>query len=816
MFLGCNNTKKHDVPQVVELYNNWQFKKVKDTTWYATTIPSNVHSDLLKHKLIEHPFIGNNEEKLQWISETDWAYKTTFSVDAKTLQKKHLELQFKGLDTYATIKLNGKEILKTNNAFRTYTISVKATLKAENTLEIFFEHPAKYEEIAKSKLPYTLPEGNRIFTRKAQFQYGWDWGPKLNTMGVWRPITLTAFNDYKIRNVNIKQQKLTDEVADLAIEISKTSSIELDKQLTYDVYVNDSLYKTSNEIFKGATWLTSLQIKNPKRWWPHTIGKPFLYKIKVVAKKNNTILDSISLKKGLRTVNLVQEKDCVGSSFYFNINGKPVYAKGANYIPQHSLQDQVKSYDYEVLLDNTVKSNMNMLRVWGGGIYENDEFYELCDEKGVMVWQDFMFACAMYLGDNAFLKNVTKEAEDNVKRLRNHASIVLWCGNNESSEGWHRWGWQDGRSEAEKEEIWGNYLKVFDSILPKTVKKYANNIPYWESSPSYGRGNPKYEFEGDAHDWWIWHDAYPFEHLEQKVPRFMSEFGFQSFPSYEAINYINQKDTVSITDASFQSHQKHSRGFKLIREYMERDFPVPTAAQDYVYVSQLVQAHGILKGVEAQRRSKPYNMGTLYWQLNDCWPVVSWSSIDYFGNKKALYYQSKRAFDNVLISPVIQNNVIKTYIVNDEFTPKKGTLTQQIVSFDGAVIYDKTKEIKVPINSSLVVETMNLGSVKFNPLNHVLVTTFNGKIAYKYFSKPKDLQLLTTAIETVITKTDNGFLITLKTDKLAKDVFLCTEVKGDFSDNFFDILPNSTKVIEFETKAKSLDDLKLKVLNTIN
>lgn len=302
--------------------------------------------------------------------------------------------------------------------------------------------------------------------------------------------------------------------------------------------------------------------------------------------------------------------------------------KGANYIPQNSFQSEVTEQHYEQLLNDVVTANMNMLRVWGGGIYENDVFYEKCDEKGLLVWQDFMFACAMYPGDESFLKNVQQEAIDNVKRLRNFTSIALWCGNNEVSEGWHRWGWQEGRSEPEKEEIWNNYLKIFDTILPNTVNKLSE-VPYWETSPKFGRGDIRYITEGNAHDWWVWHDGYPFESLEKNVPRFMSEFGFQAFPSYETIKFINDNDSIDINSPAIKTHQKHQIGFERIKEYMEHDFPVPDNDEDYVYISQLLQAYGIGKGIEAHRRSRPYNMGSLYWQLNDCWPAVSWSSIDF-------------------------------------------------------------------------------------------------------------------------------------------------------------------------------------------
>ena len=802
--IGCST--KNDVPIKMELHDNWEFKKVRDTLWNLATVPGNIHSDLLENKLIEHPFIGNNEEKLQWISKTDWDYKTTFLVDRKTLQKRHIELSFEGLDTYASVFLNDSLILKTNNAFREFQVEVKSILKAENELRIVFENTSISEDKEKNSLKYTLPEGNRIFTRKAQFQYGWDWGPKLNTSGIWRPIKLTAWNDYKIENINIIQNTLTDSIASLIVEIADSNFSK--DVLNYEVYINDTL-----QFQKPEKPEIPITIKNPKRWWPHNLGEPYLYDIKVVVRNGKTILDSVLVKKGLRTIDLITEKDSIGESFYFKVNDVPVYAKGANYIPQNSMQNQVTNAHYEKLLNDVVDANMNMLRVWGGGIYENDIFYDLCDEKGILVWQDFMFACAMYPGDQAFLENVQEEATQNVKRLRNHASIALWCGNNENAEGWNRWGWQADRSEHEKEEIWSYYLKVFDSILPNTVDKLTDT-DYWESSPKYGRGNPKYKFEGDAHDWWIWHDAYPFEHLEENVPRFMSEFGFQSFPSYEAIKYINQNDLIDISTYSFQSHQKHSRGFQLMREYMERDFPVPEKAEDYVYMSQLLQAYGITKGIEAQRRAKPYNMGTLYWQLNDCWPVVSWSSIDFFGKWKALHYKAKHSFEDVLVSSKVENNILRTYVINDDFESHSGELSVKILDFEGNPLYQFSKSIILESNASQLQHQVNLEAFKLDASKVVVVSNFNNSQSLYYLVKPKALKLKQGDIEQKITKTDIGFSIELSSKTLQKDVFLYSDEKGHFLDNYFDLLPNETKIVVFQTKSKTIERFNIKTFNT--
>ena len=808
---------KHDVPLTIEINQNWEFKMVKDTVWHTATVPGNVFSDLLDNGLIEDPFIGDNEQKVQWVSKEDWEYKTNFNLDEATLERKNFELNFEGLDTYATVYLNDSLILTANNAFREWTTDVKPILKTENELRLVFEHSSKYEDAEKAKLPYELPEGNRIFTRKAQFQYGWDWGPVLNTSGIWKPITLVSWNDFKITHFSVHNDEVTDTIANIFALVEYEFSEETD-EASLEVFLNDSLISQKPLNREYYDPFLTLQIENPKRWWPHNLGDPYLYDIKVVVKEGRKILDSVSVKKGLRSIELVAQEDNIGQSFFFIVNDVPVYAKGANYIPQHSFQNEVKPTDYERLLSDVVDSNMNMLRVWGGGIYEDDLFYDLCDEKGILVWQDFMFACAMYPGDDDFMKSIKREAFDQVHRLKNHASLALWCGNNENSEGWHRWGWQAGRSDAEKKEIWQNYLETFDRVLPGVVDDYTYT-DYWESSPKYGRGNPKYKTEGDAHDWWIWHDAYPFEHLEENVPRFMSEFGFQSFPSYEVIRFINQKDSIEITSEGFKNHQKHARGFELIETYMKRDFPVPDQAEDYVYMSQLLQAHGIIKGIEAHRRAKPYNMGTLYWQLNDCWPAVSWSSIDHFGNWKALQYKAKRAFDNVLISSKVENDTLKTWLVNDGLNEISDTLQLKLRDFDGNTLWTDSKAISVADNSSGLKFQLPLSEIK-TPLDQVyLHSSFQEVESEFFFVKPKDLKLQQGDIYSSIKTTDDGFKIFVWSDAFQKDVFLFSKYKGHFEDNFFNLSPGERKAINFKPDDQLLDmasllkDLQIKTLN---
>lgn len=812
-FLTACHPEK-ELPIITALDSNWSFRTINSKTSHPATVPGNIYSDLIDNSIIEDPFIGDNEFKLQWVSDSTWIYQTRFDVSSTILNKENIDLNFEGLDTYAQVYLNDSLILSSNNAFRNYKVPVKDFVLLNNSLSIKFTPTHIKEEIEKNKLGYTLPEGRRIFTRKAQFQYGWDWGPSLNTIGIWKGVSLNAWNDAKIEHVYLKKKSYTKDQAKITAKITLSDPPKEPTLIVLSIAGKDfSLpIQAGNEKKEFDVPLT---IDNPKFWWPHNLGEPYLYEVDIKLRKGAVVTDNVKVNHGVRNVSLISDDDQYGQSFYFMINGIPVYMKGANYIPQHSLQNRVTDAHYENLLQDVVDANMNMLRVWGGGIYENNIFYDLCDRKGILVWQDFMYACAMYPGDEPFLRNAEKEAEDQLLRLRNHPSIVLFCGNNENSEGWHRWGWQNGKTKAQKDKIWADYLKLFDSILPNQVAKYTD-VDYWESSPKYGRGNPKYQSEGDAHDWWVWHDAYPFEHFEDFVPRFMSEFGFQSFPSADVMKFINQSDDIQIDTKAIRSHQKHHRGFELIDLYMGRDYLIPDNDEDYIFLSQLVQARGMRIGIEAHRRAKPYNMGTLYWQLNDCWPGISWSSIDHFGNWKALHYEAKDAFENVLISFERHNDRVNVYIVNDLITSLDESLEMKLIDFDGNVLWSASKQIKVPSSSSNLVNSFSIDSGLTSKWNQVLLqVNFGNSTSTYFFVKPKELALKNNEIEFDVEKVNEGYLISMSSISLQKGVMLSTTAKGHFSDNYFDLYPNEIKQVLFKTEASSVGKLLFNCLNKV-
>lgn len=778
--------------------DNWQFQYQGE--WHEATVPGNNFSDLLNHGFITDPFYGTNEDSVQWVAEREWVYRTTFS----STRAKNQTLIFNGLDTYAEVFLNDSLILKSDNMFRTYEVEVSKFLKAENSLQIHFLPPHLEEEKKIADLGYELPGGSRVFTRKAGFHYGWDWGPKITPAGIWRPVELQSWDACKLTDVHISQDNIKDSIANLMVGIEIESSCEKTISITtWDKTWQDFQLK------KGINRLNMfVNIPNPKRWWPRGHGEQHMYDISVAIADENGLIDTRTEKVGIRTVFVAhKESTAKNDGFYFEINGKPIFMKGANYIPQDNLQNRVTDQDYRDLLQDAVDANMNMLRVWGGGIYEEDIFYDLCDSLGILIWQDFMFACAMYPSDSLFLENVEEEARQNVRRLQNHPSIALWCGNNENSEGWHRWGWQDAYSETQKEEIWGGYQKVFQDILPRTVGDSYWRF-YWETSPKFGRGDARHQFEGDAHYWGVWHDAEPFTNFEKKVPRFMSEFGFQSFPEMSTIAQFADSSQWKLDSEVMKSHQKHPRGNSLILDYMQREYPVPTDFDKFVYASQILQAEGMRIGLEVHRRSQPYCMGTLYWQLNDCWPVASWSSRDYFGNWKALHYTAQEVFAPVSLSlSMDEEGFIDLWSMSELDSAFTDTFVVRLYDMQGRELWPThEEEVSIHAGAQLLKGKMDLyseGQFMICELKNQGVkskTLFTSPLKEMHFEQPN------------IQTTWKGDSLMISTDIPAFHVYL-HGMEGHFSDNFFTLLPNQQKVVvctapnKEQLKVYSLADL---------
>jgi len=792
---------------------NWLFNKQGETKKHIATIPGTVHTDLFANQLIPDPFFGANEKQLQWIENENWEYETTFLLSEKEISNENIELEFEGLDTYATVYINGKIVLEADNMFRKWIISANNHLKkGKNHLKIVFQSAVQKGKEEAEKLSYTLPEKERVFVRKAQYQFGWDWGPRFVTAGVWKKVQLKFWNSAKIENIKYSQVELNDQKAILEF----TTEIHVSGVKTIQLKINE---KSETFHLKKGTNKVKMhyEISNPKRWWCNGLGFPHQYEFYFSLEQSRKIIDNKELKIGLRTIELVQDKDEFGTSFYFKLNGKPVFMKGANYIPQDSFIPKQTPSSYNELVQNARKANMNMLRVWGGGVYADDEFYNACDANGILVWQDFMFACAMYPGDEKFVENIKHEVIDNVNRLQNHPSIALWCGNNEIDEGWHNWGWQKQfkYSQADSTKIWNDYKKVFHEVIPQTLDTLLSKEKnlYWPSSPSIGWGKKESLTQGDSHYWGVWWGKEPFEMYKKKVGRFMSEYGFQGMPNMETLKKVLTKEDFNFTSDAFKNHQKHPTGFETINEYMARDFPVPTSMEKYNYVSQLLQAHGMKTAIEAHRLAKPYCMGSLYWQLNDCWPVTSWSTLDYYGNWKAAHYQVKESFAPILLAVTEIEDVFSIIGSNDNLKAISGTLAVKLIDFSGKELWSATKECTLDVEKSTnCLQISNAELPKYEKEKTVLIIEFisNQKktIEHHYFVKPKELQLKKPTIELNIV---GETLIELKTNTLAKNVYLQAN-DAFFEENYFDLIPGIPKIIKTQkptqdTKVMSLFDV---------
>jgi len=813
ILFSCAKATKPDFT-AKELTTNWQFKNLVESNWLPAEVPGVVHTDLLAAGIIEDPFYRDNEETLEWIENETWVYQTSFDLNEGLLNTQNLQLVFDGLDTYAEVKLNGQHLLNTDNMFRRWTANIKPFAKAKNNLlEIIFTPAVIEDSIKDAKMNYRLPDV-RAYSRKAPYQYGWDWGPRFVTCGIWRPVKIEGWNEIKIDNYQIVQKEVSEEKAEIDFVINLETNPD---RIQNPVRVELEIKSQGNSIVTLQIELNPdrdkiqipLSIDTPKLWWCNGLGDPDLYDFDLKLFSGNTILDQRSGHFGVREIELVREKDATGESFYFKLNGQPVFMKGANYIPMDNFTPRVTVEKYENLLNSAVDANMNMLRVWGGGIYEEDIFYDFCDENGILVWQDFMFACNMYPGDPAFLENVKHEAEDNIIRLRNHPSIALWCGNNEVDEGWHNWGWQKslGYSVEDSTEVWKNYKAVFHQILPEVIQKFDPTRAYHSSSPTIGWGHEESRQTGDSHYWGVWWGEEPFEIYEQRVGRFMSEYGFQGMPELASIETFTLPEDREIGSGVMQVHQKHPRGTELIQTYMERDYIVPDDFEDYIYISQLLQAEGIRIALEAHRRAMPHCMGTLYWQLNDCWPVTSWASLDYYGKWKALHYFAKDAFAETLVSPVIEEDELKVYVVSDKTKDYEAALEMKLIDFEGIELWSLEKELTVNAQTSEVVFAV--------PQANLLKNHDPGKVVFVakifsddkpicrnlfYFKKVKDLHLPKAEPEISVEEVGEGYKLTITSKKLIKNLFLeMPGIEGRFDKNFFDVLPGESVVVIYQT-----------------
>lgn len=816
-----------------QLLENWTFKACEDQEWMPAQVPGCVHTDLLRLGKIPDPFYGTNEKEVQWIDKKDWEYQTAFDVEASLYAQEQLELVFDGLDTYADVYVNDTHVLSADNMFRVWKADIKALVKEQdNVLRIRFRSPIQEDLPKLEKLGYALPASNdqsdvgglgdkrvSIFARKAPYHYGWDWGPRFVTSGIWREVRLEGWTDVTIKDLFIRQNEVTAASAQVTAVVEVETSQPIDTVIR--IGADDQRWETAVSLQPGShTVEVPVSIPDPRLWWSRGLGEPYRYTFAAEVLQGERAVAYYEVQTGLRSVRLVRDPDEAGASFYFELNGVAVFAKGANHIPNDSFITEVTRERYLHEIISAAESNMNMLRVWGGGFYEEDVFYDLCDEYGIMVWQDFMFACSMYPGDEAFLESVRHEAIDNVKRLRNHPSIVLWCGNNEIDSAWAHyienggWGWKKDYNAEQRERIWADYEAIFHDLLPEVVEAYAPGMDYWPSSPLVSLSGDEKQHahpstsEGDIHYWGVWHNVEPFENYNVYVGRFMSEYGFQSFPEYKSVRTYAEEADLALESEVMLAHQKNGAGNRLIKQYMDMYLPASKDFPSFLYMSQVLQAEAMKTAIEAHRRRKPYCMGTLYWQMNDCWPVASWAGMDYLGRWKALQYYAKRSFSDVLVSADgTQKDFTDIYVISDQLNPVKGQLQLRLIGFDGQVHRDETLEVSLAPNSG-----EKLGSLQhadwlegLDPAAVLLRLDLHQDgaadiVQEHYFVPAKDLALQQANIKVSEVTDEEGKHLVLESDQLAKQVWVSSETEGIFSDNFFDLIPSIPVKVKFTSR----------------
>lgn len=675
--------------KIQSLTGAWEFRQTGVREWLPANVPGSVHTDLLALGLIPDPFVGDNEKRVQWVAEGDWEYHHQFTAAAELLRQPQIWLVCDGLDTLATVSLNDCELGHATNMFRQYRWDVKSLLKAgENDLRIAFDSPVRYAAAHQSirSMPgvsQAIPGGP--YLRKAPCQFGWDWGPQLPPIGIWKDIRLEGYEGAQIAEVHLSQQHTEDQVTvEARVLVQSWDKAPCSANL-HLVAPNGQVFETSATVVQGNKFTLRVVIPNPQIWWPNGYGTQPLYLASVELYQDDLLLDKREYQLGLRIIELRQQPDEWGRSFTFVVNGLPIFIKGSNWIPADSFPTRITDAYLEGLIRAAAETHQNMLRVWGGGFYEEERFYNLCDRYGILVWQDFIFSCSVYpLNDAEFIENIRVEVVENIRRLRHRASLALWCGNNEIEMGWVDWGWK----EPEYQDMKAAYDNFFHHTLPTWCAAEDSEHAYWPSSPSSNIPfeNPNGQEQGDAHYWDVWHGRKPFTAYRNQYPRFMSEFGFQALPPLATIRTYAEEAEWNMTSYIMERHQKNDRGNALMVAQMLDIFRLPKDFDSLVYLSLTLQAEGIRYGVEHWRRHPQRVSGTLYWQLNDCWPVASWSSLDYYGRWKALHYAARRFYAPLLLSIEDKLTAQNVYITSDLRDTWEGSVRWSLETLNGKVL----------------------------------------------------------------------------------------------------------------------------------
>ena len=809
------------------LNGRWQMRELaapragkrRVPTWTPARVPGCVHTDLMRAGRIPDPYVGRNELDVLWIDQTDWEYRRSFRATKRQCTAAMQCLVFEGLDTVAEVFVNGRRVGRADNMFRRWRFDVAGRLRTgENELRVVFRSPIRYGERQwrRSKSVCNRLDERawadrpprkvyRPFVRKAQYQFGWDWGIMAVTSGIWQSCCLETGDGPVLEYVTTQQAhgkgRVTVEVTAHVLSASAARG-------TLRVRLGGRTVETAARLRQGANRVAAkVAIGNPRLWWPAGQGGQPLYGLHAewIGEGARVPSDTTETAIGLRKVELVQRKDAEGSGFAFRINGRDVYAKGANWIPDDVFPARTTPARLERLLGDAVAANMNMLRVWGGGIYADEAFLGICDRLGIMVWHDFMFACAAYPDDREFLDNVEAETRHQVRRMMNHPSIVLWCGNNENQTAVDVW-WRDHPQHARLRKA---YDRLTYGVEERVVLGEDPGRPWWPSSPSGYPRDGEYPFgweaSGDMHDWTVWHRGGEFEYFLTTRPRFASEFGFQSFPSVETLRTVIPAEHMNVTSPVMEHHQRNHKGNSIVTDFLTREFRFPAAFADFCYLTQVNQGLAMKTAIEHWRRIKPRCMGTLYWQLNDDWPVASWSSIDWHLRWKALHHMARRFYAPLLGSVTDDAEGLRLWATSDEAAPLAGTWRVEAWTFGGRRVWRQAGTFRLKAAASRPVARLpkaRILELGRGPAGVFLVTQVRAgrhvSANTHLFGPMKRADLPAARVRATVRRSGDGFAVRLAADAPAFHVELSTEkLRGRFSDNILTLLPGRAATVRF-------------------
>lgn len=805
------------------IHDGWQMHRSGDKDWITAEVPGSVYGDLLKAGRMEDPFWKDNEIEALSLMDYDYEYETAFDVDGDMLSLSEVILRFDGLDTIADITLNDTFLGHADNMHRTWEYSVKELLKEkDNQLKVYFYSPTKYIAEAFEKAPTLGTEdamNGFVHIRKAHCMFGWDWGAHLPDAGIWRPVHLLGVDTGRIDSVEVLQYHEKDLVRlDIRPEVLIAGGADADS-LELKVAITSP---DGDVVYEGSV-SDSITVTHPKLWWPHGYGEQSLYTVSVdLIKNGEVVVDNWTRRIGLRTITMDRTKDAWGEKFATCVNGVNIFAMGADYIPEDHLLGRVTKETTRTLLEKAVFANFNSIRVWGGGYYPDDWFFDICDELGLVVWEDFMFACAVYDLTPEFEANITAEFIDNLKRIRHHASLGLMCGNNEMEQFVKEGNWVSKDSEVR------DYIIMYERILPQIMKEYAPQVFYWPASPSSGGSfdNPRDENRGDVHYWDVWHGNKPFTEYRKFYFRYLSEFGFQSFPSKKTVEtFTDDERDMNIFSYIMERHQRNGAANGKIMNYMQQTYRYPCDFETVIYASQLLQADAIRYGVEHFRRNRNDDrcMGAVYWQFNDCWPVASWSSVDYCQRLKALHYYARRFFAPVMISceeegmagsgqelvrlPFDFPKSIRLNVTNETMESKSVNVRWQLRDAAAKIIRSEECDITVPALSSVWLDKVSLPDIDIYSNYVSYQALMDGKVVSEgtvIFSYPKYFRYEDPSLKVSV----SGSFITVSADTYAKSVEILNDNEDlILSDNYFDLNGDSKTV---EVLSGNIDHLRLR------